>query len=123
MGTIAYAIGPFAVVLTFIVSGVLRLMDVGGTAGMLASKMGTFPEPLAARAASIEAIVGLPFPQILVIAGAALEIVAWMLIALGILTRWAALALFVFTAINIYYFHDFWNLGGAELMTAFNKLS
>jgi putative oxidoreductase len=58
-----------------------------------------------------------------VIAGAVLEIVAGLLIAIGVLTRWAALALFVFTAINIYYFHDFWNLGGAELMTAFNKLS
>src|SRR6266567_8905038 len=116
MGTTVYAIGRTAIVLTFIVSGILRLMDIDGTAGMLPFKMGTLPGPLAVRVAPIEALVGLSFAQILVIAGAVLEIVAGLLVAIGIFTRWAA-------AINIYYFHDFWNLGGAELMTAFNKLS
>ena len=61
--------------------------------------------------------------QVLVIAGAALEILAAILVAADVLTRWAALVLFVFTGITIYYFHDFWNVGGPELMIAFNRLS
>ena len=55
------------------------------------------------------------------------EIVAGLLIAFGIFTRWASLALFVFTAINIYYFHNLWNLQGAErsdqLVPALSELS
>jgi hypothetical protein len=79
MGTVVYAIGRIAIVITFIVSGVVRLMDIGGTGAMIASKVLPLSEPLAGMAASIEATVGLPFTKVLVIAGAALEIVAGLL--------------------------------------------
>ena len=63
----------------------------------------------------------------LAIAGAALEIVAGLAIATGIFTRSAALALFVVTAADIFYFHNFWDFQSAErsdqMLRALSELS
>ncbi len=124
MGTVVYAIGRIAIVVTFIVSGVLRLLDIGSTGNLIASKVLPWPDPLAGAVASIEATVGLPFTQILAIASPALEIVVGLLIAIGIFTRSAALVLLVLTAMNIYYFHNLSDLQGTDQMIrAVNELS
>jgi uncharacterized membrane protein YphA (DoxX/SURF4 family) len=127
LGTVMYAIGRIAIVVTFIVSGVLGLIDLGGTEAMIASKALPWPEPLAGVVASIEATVRSSFTQILAIAGPALEIVAGLLIAVGIFTRSAALALIIFTAISVYYLPNFWDLPNTErsdqLIRALNELS
>src|SRR6266542_796821 len=47
LGSVVYAIGRIAIVVTFIVSGVLCLIDLGGTEAMIASKALPWPEPLA----------------------------------------------------------------------------
>jgi putative oxidoreductase len=126
-GTVVFAIGRTAIVITFIVSGVLRLMDVDGSATMIASKMLPLPEPFAGAAASIEATLGMPFAQALAIAGPVVEILAGALMAIGIFIRSASLALIVFTAISIYWFQNSWDLqGGAnydEIIRALNELS
>ncbi len=106
--TVVFAAGRIALVITFVVSGVFRLMDVDGSATMIASKLSPLPDPIAGVAASVEATSGMPLAQALAIAGAALEIVAGLAIATGIFTRSAALVLLVFTAASIYYFHNFW---------------
>ena len=127
LGTAVYAIGRIAIVVTFIVSRILGLIDPGGTEAMIASKALPWPEPLAGVVASIEATVGSPFTQILAIASPALEIVAGLLIAVGIFTRSAALVLIIFTAISVYYLPNFWDLHGTErsdqLIRALNELS
>ncbi len=112
--TVVFAAGRIALVITFVVSGVFRLMDVDGSATMIASKLFPLPEPIAGVAASVEATLGMPLAQALAIAGAALEIVAGLAIATGIFTRSAALVLLIFTAASIYYFHNFWGLQNAE---------
>ena len=112
--TVVFAAGRIALVITFVVSGVFRLMDVDGSATMIASKLSPLPDPIAGVAASVEATLGMPLAQALAIAGAALEIVAGLAIATGIFTRSAALVLLVFTAASIYYFHNFWGLQNAE---------
>jgi len=48
--------------------------------------------------------------QLLAIATAALELGGGLLIVLGWQTRWAALALALFTLVAAYFFHDFWNM-------------
>jgi putative oxidoreductase len=66
-------------------------MDLSGTAAMIGAK-------------------GLPMPQLLAPATAALELGGGLLIVLGWQTRIAALALALFTLVAAYFFHDFWNL-------------
>jgi putative oxidoreductase len=89
------AVGRIVFAVMFILSGAEKFMDIGGTAASIASK-------------------GLPMPQFLAVATAALEVGGGLLIVIGWQTRIAALALGVFTLIAAYYFHDFWNQQGAE---------
>lgn len=65
-------------------------MDLAGTTTAIASK-------------------GLPAPNILAIATAALELGGGALVIIGWQTRLVALALAVFTAVAAYLFHDFWH--------------
>jgi uncharacterized membrane protein YphA (DoxX/SURF4 family) len=95
---VIFAIGRTAIVITFIVSALFRLMNVD----VIASKLLPLTGPLADAAASIEATLGVPFATALVIAGAALEIMAAVLIAVGVLIRPASIVLLIFTAIGIY---------------------
>ena len=53
---------------------------------------------------------GLPMPQILATATAALELGGSLLVILGWQTRIAAFALAIFTAVAAYFFHDFWHM-------------
>jgi uncharacterized membrane protein YphA (DoxX/SURF4 family) len=126
-GTVVFAIGRTAIVITFIVSGVLRLMDIDGSATMIASKVLPLPEPFAGAAASIEATLGMPCAQALAIAGPVLEILAGVLMAIGVFIRLASLALIVVTAISIYWFQNWWGLQGGvhydEIIRALNELS
>jgi uncharacterized membrane protein YphA (DoxX/SURF4 family) len=124
LGTVTFAIARIAIVIAFIVSGVFRLMDIDASATAIASKVFPLPGPLAGAAASIEATLGLPFTQALAIAGAALEIVAGVLVALGIFIRSASLLLVIFTALSIYYSQ--WDLEGGlrsdQMIRALNDL-
>ena len=102
-------------------------MDIDGSATMIASKVLPLPEPFAGAAASIEAMLGMPFAQTLAIAGPVLEILAGVLMAIGIFIRLASLALLVFTAISIYWLRNWWDLQGGvhydEIIRALNELS
>jgi putative oxidoreductase len=89
------AIGRVVFAVIFISSGLEKIMDLGATAAMIGSK-------------------GLPMPQVLAVATAALELGGGILIVLGWQTRIAALALALFTLVAAYFFHDFWNMQGAE---------
>ena len=85
------AVGRIVFAVIFIASGLEKFMDLGATATMIGSK-------------------GLPMPYALAIATAALELGGGLLIVLGWQTRWAALALGLFTLVAAYFFHDFWNM-------------
>jgi len=85
------AIGRIVFAVIFISSGLEKIMDLPSTAAAIGSK-------------------GLPMPQVLAAATAALELGGGLLIVLGWQTRWAALALAAFTLVAAYYFHDFWHM-------------
>ncbi|MBS1155372.1 MAG: putative oxidoreductase [Proteobacteria bacterium] len=92
MGTcerIAPLAGRILLALIFVMSGLNKFTGLAGTAGYIASK-------------------GLPMPQVLAIAAAVVELVGGVLLIVGWKARWAALALFVFTAIAALLFHNFW---------------
>lgn len=61
--------------------------------------------------------VGLPMAQAGVAVGLAIELIGGLMILLGFKTRWAALALAVFTAVASFFFHKYWAAPEAEQMT------
>jgi putative oxidoreductase len=77
--------------LMFLLAGISKFGDLQGTAGYIASG-------------------GLPMPQVLAFATAALEVVAALMLIVGWQARWAALALAVFTLLASLFFHNFWAL-------------
>jgi putative oxidoreductase len=90
------ALGRLLLAIIFVSSGAEKFMDLTATTAEIASK-------------------NLPYPNILAIATAALELGGGVLIILGWQTRLFALALALFTAVAAYFFHDFWHYPpGAE---------
>ena len=81
----------------FLVSGISKITDFDGTVGYIGS-------------------VGLPMPTALAAAAAAVELLASLALIIGWKTRWAALALAVFTATATVFFHNFWAMPASEQM-------
>lgn len=110
---LAYAVGRIALVAMFIFNGVMKLLDIAGTAAMISSKF-AIPTFLADLALQIETALGMPMPQILAIGTGVIEILGGLLIAFNVLTRTSAIVLFLYTLVVTIYFHDFWNLVGDD---------
>jgi putative oxidoreductase len=108
---ILFAIGRVAFVLIFILSGAQTLMDISGTAALIAPKL-VIPGFAVDVVRQIEGTAGMPFAQLVTILVGVVEVVCGLLIAFNIWTRLASVLLIIFTAATIYYFHDFWNMTG-----------
>ncbi|MCU0931200.1 MAG: DoxX family protein [Serpentinimonas sp.] len=86
---------PFALlarllmVALFLPAGIRKIGGFEGTAGYIAS-------------------VGLPFPTLGAAIAVVVEIVAPLLLLVGLQTRWAALVLAIFTLAASVFFHNFW---------------
>jgi uncharacterized membrane protein YphA (DoxX/SURF4 family) len=106
-------VGRIAFVAIFVLSGAQKLLDISGTAAMIAPKI-VVPAQLAGVAAQLEGLTAMSTPQLLAILAGVVELAGGLLIAANIGTRAAALLLIVFTAATIFWFHDFWNMAGAE---------
>ena len=88
MSTIAAVIGRILVALLFVVSGAMKLMDPGPAAGMLA---------------------GVGLPTALTIPTGLFEVLVGVALAIGMMTRMAAILLAAFTALTIFFFHNQFN--------------
>ncbi|MBI2307426.1 MAG: DoxX family protein [Rhodocyclales bacterium] len=82
-------LGRILIAIIFIAAGYGKATGLAGTAGYIASK-------------------GLPFPEVLAAAAAALELGGGILLVVGWKARWAAAALFGFTLLTALIFHAFW---------------
>ncbi len=109
---ILFVIGRVLIVAIFIVSGVTKLLDIPGTAAMIAPVV-TVPDALSGFAAQLQEATGMPVPQLLAILSGLVELVGGLLVAFNIGTRAAAFVLLLFTIAATFYFHDFWNQDGA----------
>ena len=101
----ARRIAPALVGLLFLVAGYTKIGGFDYVAGWMAS-------------------MGLPAASFLLVLTIALEIVAGLMLIVGIKTRWAALALIAFTIPTTLIFHAFWNVDAAQFadqQTAFLK--
>ena len=100
----------------FIVSGVFKFSDLSAMTQMVAAKM-VVPTDFSAYAAQLEAAVGMPFAQIVVIVSGIFEIVAGLMIALNFGARFFSALMILFVGVTIFYFHDFWNMAEGDRAT------
>jgi uncharacterized membrane protein YphA (DoxX/SURF4 family) len=110
---IIFVIGRVALVLIFIVSGAQKLTDISGTATLIASKI-MIPAEAKSLVAQIETMTGQPIHWLLALLAGIVEFAGGLLIAFNVGTRWVAALLIIFTVATTYYFHNFWNMTGAE---------
>jgi putative oxidoreductase len=97
---LAALVGRILLAIVFIPAGFAKIGGFAGTAGYIASK-------------------GLPLPEVGAAIAVAVEIVAGIALLLGWKTRWAALALAVFTLVATIFFHAFWAVPPEQHMTQY----
>lgn len=81
----------------FLPAGLSKIGGFEGTAGYIAS-------------------VGLPMPAVGAAVAIAIEVLGALALILGLGTRWAALALAVFTLVASFFFHNFWAMPAEQQM-------
>jgi uncharacterized membrane protein YphA (DoxX/SURF4 family) len=113
---ILFAIARVLLVLIFILSGIMKLLDISGTAAQIQPVV-TIPDMLQDFVAQVETATSMQWPQLLAILTGVIEVVAALLIAFNIGSRGAAAVLALFTLVATFYFHAFWNMSG-DLMQA-----
>lgn len=59
---------------------------------------------------------GLPLPQVGVAVGLLIELLGGLMLLVGFKTRWAALALALFTLVASFVFHNYWAMPQAQQM-------
>lgn len=90
-------IGRLLLAWLFLPAGISKISGFAGTVGYAAS-------------------VGLPMPQLGTAVGLVLEIVGGLALIVGFGTRWAALALALFTLVASFFFHNYWALPADQQM-------
>lgn len=81
--------GRILLALIFVLAGFEKITGFAGTVGYIAGR-------------------GLPLPNLLAVVAIVVELGGGIMLVLGWKARWAALALFVFTALAALLFHNFW---------------
>jgi putative oxidoreductase len=90
-------VGRILLAALFLPAGIAKLTGFAGTVGYIAS-------------------VGLPLPQVAAVIALVVEIVGGIALIAGFGTRFAALALAVFTLVASIFFHNFWALPADQQM-------
>jgi putative oxidoreductase len=106
MMNVAYALGRVFVPIVFIWEAILKLLDIGRFAKLLADNQVPMPDQVAVYLGSM------PKYEALAWLLAVLELVCGLMILLGLKARWGALLLIVFTAGTIFFVHRFWGMTG-----------
>jgi putative oxidoreductase len=88
-------VGRILLAILFIKYGFEKVVGFQGTVGYIAAK-------------------GLPMPAVLAALAAVVELGGGILLAVGLLTGWAALALAGFCVLTAFRFHPFWTLPAAQ---------
>jgi len=109
MSDLLAAIGRVLLPIVFLVDGYGKFANIERTANYIGAKMPAVPQ--------LEQMLGMTSPTIYAYAAAVTEVLGPILLIVGFFTRTAAAALFVFTALTIFFFHPFWALEGAQAAT------
>lgn len=118
--------GRVLFVILFVVSGVMKLTDIAGTAQTIAQKL-VIPPAFSQYVIQIEATTTVPFANLLAIGAGLVEIVCAVMIGFGLARRSFAVLLLLYVIVVTLVMHDFWNLAGpdriANLVAALKNLS
>jgi putative oxidoreductase len=95
------AVGRIFLALIFILSGLRKLGSIGTTAAQMANH-------------------GIPYSSLLVWGAVALELGGGLMLMSGLVARWVALALCLYTLALAVIFHAYWALPPAEASSQFN---
>src|SRR5262245_37150574 len=106
MMTAVYVLGRICVPIVFIAAGIQKVSDVAGIARLLAENNVPVPDELSAY------LGAMPKYEAAGYLVAAVEIIGGLMVLFGVLARWGALLLAVFTALTIIYVHHFWDMEG-----------
>jgi putative oxidoreductase len=90
-------VGRILLALLFLPAGIGKITDFAGIVGYITS-------------------AGLPMPQVAAVIALTVEIVGGVALIAGFGTRFAALALAVFTLVASFFFHNFWALSAEQQM-------
>lgn len=106
-------LGRVLFVVLFVFSGASKLFDIASTTQAITEKV-ALPALLTPYTTQLEGITGMPTAQLLAILAGAVEVLGGLFIALNIGTRFFALLLVLFVGITTFYFHNFWDMAGAD---------
>ena len=101
MWEVVYAVGRILVPIVFIVFGAIQFMNITPY----------LTDPAVVKFVGITG--RMVSPRTVAYAVAAVDLIGGLMILVGFQARWAALLLFVFTAMTIYFAHPFWTMDGA----------
>ena len=90
-------VGRALIALLFIPAGFGKIAGFAGTAGYIASR-------------------GVPLPEVAAAIAIAVELGLGLLLLVGYQTRWAALAIALFTLVITFIFHNFWGVPAEQVM-------
>ena len=90
-------VGRLLLALLFLPAGISKIGGFDGTVGYIAS-------------------VGLPLPQLGAVLAIIVEVAGALALIAGFGTRFAALALAVFTLVSTFFFHNFWSMPADQVM-------
>lgn len=107
------ALGRVLFVVLFVFSGASKLFDIASTTQAITDKV-ALPALLTPYTLQLEGITGMPTAQLLAIVAGVIEVAGGLFIALNIGTRFFAFVLVLFVAVTTFYFHNFWDLTGAD---------
>jgi len=93
-------VGRILLGLMFVMSGFGKIAGFEGTAGYIASR-------------------GLPLPEVLAALTIVVELGGGLLLLLGLFSRWAGLALAVFSVLAAFLFHNYWSADAASYMSQY----
>lgn len=106
-------LGRVLFVVLFVFSGASKLFDIASTTQAITEKV-VLPGFLTAYTSQLEGMTGMPTAQMLAILAGALEVIGGLFIALNIGTRFFAVLLVLFVCVATFYFHNFWDMTGAD---------
>lgn len=101
MSDVVYALGRAALTVVFITFGVIQFTSIDTYLA--------FPAVVQVSALTN----GMLTPIMIVYAVATIDLVGGVLVLIGFLTRFAAVVLFIFVGLTIYFVHHFWDMEGA----------
>lgn len=107
--------GRVLFVILFVVSGIMKLTDISGTAALIAQKL-IIPPALTQYVLQIEATTTVPFAKILAVLAGVTEVVCAVMIAFGLARRTFAVLLLLYVVAATVLMHDFWNATAADRM-------